>query len=186
MNLKVYRKFVNTSNRRRILIRPMVADDRNAVVDMFKQASDDDLRFLYEDVRDETLVASWFESLDYDRVLPLLALHNNTLIGDATLHRHTGGGRHTGELRIFLTRDFRGVGLGSLLLKELIQIAGALGLRYLLARVVSEQVSVVKAFRKLGFKRQAELDDFFMESDGTLHDVSMMIYSLAGEQEYTF
>ena len=186
MNLKVYRKFVHTGNRRRILIRPMVADDREAVTSMFLSASDDDLRFLYDDVRDPELIASWFENLDYEKVMPLLALHNDKLVGDATLHLQKGASRHVGELRIFLTREFRGVGLGSLLLQELIQLGGSLGLRFLVAKVVSDQISVIKAFRKLGFKRQAELDDFFMESDGNLHDVSIMVYSLSDEQEYTF
>ncbi len=186
MNLKVYRKFVHTGNRRRILIRPMAADDREAVTSMFLTASDDDLRFLYDDVRDPEIIASWFENLDYDKVMPLLALHNDKLVGDATLHLQRGALRHVGELRIFLTREFRGVGLGSLLLKELIQLGGSLGLRFLVAQVVSDQISVIKAFRKLGFKRQAELDDFFMESDGKLHDVSIMVYSLSDDQEYTF
>ncbi len=186
MNLKVYRKFVHTSNRRRILIRPMVADDREAVTDIFMSASEDDLRFLYEDVKNPQLIASWFENLDYDKVMPLLALHNDKLVGDATLHLQRGASRHVGELRIYLTPEYRGVGLGSLLLQELIRIAGTIGLRFLLAQVVSEQISVIKAFRKLGFKRQAELDDFFMESDGTFHDVSIVVYSLSDDQEYIF
>jgi L-amino acid N-acyltransferase YncA len=186
MNLKVYRKFVHTSNRRRILIRPMVADDREVVTGMFMAASEDDLRFLYEDVKDPQLIASWFENLDYDKVMPLLSLHNDKLVGDATLHLQRGASRHVGELRIYLTPEYRGVGLGSLLLQELIRIAGTIGLRFLLAQVVSEQISVIKAFRKLGFKRQAELDDFFMESDGTFHDVSTMVYPVSGDQEYTF
>ncbi|MEA3240330.1 MAG: GNAT family N-acetyltransferase [Pseudomonadota bacterium] len=186
MNLKVYRKFVHTSNRRRILIRPMLADDREAVTDMFMSASGDDLRFLYEDVKNPELIVSWFENLDYDKVMPLLALHNDKLVGDATLHLQRGASRHVGELRIYLAPEYRGVGLGSLLLQELIRIAGTIGLRFLLARVVSEQLSVIKAFRKLGFKRQAELDDFFMESDGSFHDISIMVYPLSGDQEYTF
>jgi len=186
MNLKVYRKFVSTSNRRRVLIRPMVADDREAVKEMFLNAGDEDVRYLYEDVRDEQLIDSWFAELDYEKVYPLLALHDGKLVGDATLHRQRGASRHVGELRIFLTREFRGVGLGSLLLRELIHLAGETGLHFLMARVVSDQVAVIKAFRKLGFRRQAELDDFFMEKDGTLHDVSIMVYPLAGESEYTF
>lgn len=186
MNLKVYRKFVHTSNRRRVLIRPMIADDREAVTEMFMAASEDDLRFLYEDVKDPELIASWFENLDYDQVMPLLALHNDKLAGDATLHFQRGASRHVGELRIYMTPDFRGVGLGSLLLQELIRLGGSIGLHFLVAQVVSEQISVIKAFRKLGFKRQAELDDFFMEKDGTTHDVSIMVYSLTDDQEYTF
>jgi L-amino acid N-acyltransferase YncA len=186
MNLKAYRNFVNTTNRRRVMLRPMTGEDRDAVLRMFREAGDDDVRFLYEDVKDPDVVDEWFARLDYERVFPLLALYNGELVGDATLHRQTGGARHIAELRIFLTRDFRGVGLGSLMLRELIAIARELDLYFLTARVVSAQLAVIKAFRQLGFKRVAEYDDFFMERDGSLHDVSVMVYSLAGEREYRF
>ncbi|MBN2231819.1 MAG: GNAT family N-acetyltransferase [Deltaproteobacteria bacterium] len=186
MNLKAYRNFVNTTNRRRVMLRPMTIEDRDAVTRMFQEAGDEDVRFLYDEVRNSDVVAGWFERLDYERIFPLLALHNSELVGDATLHRQTGGARHIGELRIFLTRNFRGVGLGSLMLRELIAVARDLELMFLTARVVSAQLSVIKAFRQLGFKRMAEYDDFFIAHDKTLHDVSMMVYSLAGEREFRF
>ena len=187
MKVKVYRKFVNTSNRLRILLRPMSVADQDAVSEMFcQQASDEDVRFLKEDIRDPELIAGWFADLDYDRVVPLLALHGDCLVGDATLHRRSGSGRHIGELRIYLTKEFRGVGLGMQLLKELIEIGREMGLHMLVAEVVSAELAVVKAFRKLGFVRHAEFDDYFMDADGGLHDVSLMVLPLAARKEYLF
>ena len=53
MKVKVYRKFVNTSNRLRVLLRPMSAGDQDVVTAMFcQQASDQDVCFLKEDIRD--------------------------------------------------------------------------------------------------------------------------------------
>jgi len=137
MKIQVYRKFVNTSNRVRVLLRPMTAADQELVSEMFCQrASVDDVRYLKENVRDPGFVAGWFTDINYEKVVPLLALHNDKLVGDATLHLQKGASRHVGELRIFLTREFRGVGLGSLLLQELIQLGGSLGLRFLVAQVI--------------------------------------------------
>lgn len=187
MKIKVYRKFVNTSNRLRVLVRPMSAGDQDVVSEMFCQrASDQDVRFLKEDIRDPELIATWFAGLDYEKVVPLLAFHGDQLVGDATLHRRRGSERHIGELRIFLTKEFRGVGLGMQLLKELIEIGREMGLHMLVAEVVSDELSVIKAFRKLGFVRHAEFDDYFMDVDGGLHDVSVMVLSLAGRKEYLF
>ncbi|MBN2808262.1 MAG: GNAT family N-acetyltransferase [Deltaproteobacteria bacterium] len=187
MKVKVYRKFVNTSSRLRVLLRPMADGDQTAVSEMFcRQASDNDVRFLKDDVRDPELVAAWFAHLDYERVVPLLALHGDRLVGDATLHRRQGSGRHIGELRIFLTKEFRGVGLGMQMLKELIDIGREMGLHMLVAEVVSDELAVIKAFRKLGFVRHAEFDDYFMDAAGGLHDVSIMVLSLAGRKEYLF
>ncbi|MEA3333111.1 MAG: GNAT family N-acetyltransferase [Pseudomonadota bacterium] len=187
MKVKVYRKFVSTSNRLRVLLRPMAAGDQDAVSEMFcRQASDEDVRFLKEDVRDLELIAGWFAHLDYDQVVPLLALHGDRLVGDATLHRRSGAGRHIGELRIYLAKEFRGVGLGMQMLQELVEIGREMGLHMLVAEVVSAELSVVKAFRKLGFVRHAEFDDYLMDVDGGLHDVSMMVLPLAARKEYLF
>jgi len=187
MKIQVYRKFVNTSNRVRVLLRPMTAADQELVSEMFCQrASVDDVRYLKENVRDPGFVAGWFTDINYEKVVPLLALHGERLVGDATLHRRHGSERHIGELRIFLTREFRGVGLGMQLLEELIEIGREMGLHMLIAEVVSEELSVVKAFRKLGFVRHAEIDDYFMDMDGNLHDVSLMLLPLTARKEYLF
>jgi L-amino acid N-acyltransferase YncA len=187
MKIKHYRKFVNTSNRLRVLLRPMTEADREAVEEMFcRQARPEDVRFLKEDVRDPVLVQSWFENIDYERVMPLLALQGERLVGDATLHRGRGATRHIGELRIYLTREFRGVGLGMQLLQELIEIGREMGLHMLVAEVVSEELAVIKAFRKLGFVRNAEIDDYFIDVDGALHDVSFLVLPLAARKEYLF
>ncbi len=187
MKIKHYRKFVNTSNRLRVLLRPMTTADRAAVTEMFCQrAGADDVRFLKDDVRDPEVVASWFENFDYEKVVPLLAFQGERLVGDATLHRGRGASRHIGELRIYLTPEFRGVGLGMLLLRELIEIGREMGLHMLMAEIVSEELAVIKAFRKLGFVRNAEIDDYFMDVDGKLHDVSFMVLPLAARREYLF
>jgi L-amino acid N-acyltransferase YncA len=187
MKIQVYRKFVNTSNRVRVLLRPMTAADHELVSEMFCQrASADDVRYLKENVRDPGFVAGWFADINYEKVVPLLALHGERLVGDATLHRRHGSERHIGELRIFLTREFRGVGLGMQLLEELIEIGREMGLHMLIAEVVSEELSVVKAFRKLGFVRHAEFDDYFMDPEGGLHDVSFMVLPLSACREYLF
>ena len=161
MKVKVYRKFINTSNRLRVLLRPMGAGDQGAVTEMFcQQASAEDVRFLKEDVRDQELIAGWFADLDYDRVVPLLALHGDELVGDATLHRRSGAGRHIGELRIYLTKEFRGVGLGMQMLQELVEIGREMGLHMLVAEVVSAELYVVKDFSKLCFVSHAENYDY--------------------------
>ncbi|HDS15469.1 MAG TPA: GNAT family N-acetyltransferase [Proteobacteria bacterium] len=186
MKVSVYRKFVNTSNRLRILLRPMGPADEELVKNMFAGQAAKDVRFLKEDVHDPAVVSNWFRNLDYETVVPLLAMHGELLVGDATLHRRRGAERHIGELRIYLAREFRGVGLGMQMLRELIEIGREMGLHMLLAEVVSEELAVIKAFRKLGFVRHAEFDDYLMDATGSLHDVSIMVLSLAARKEYLF
>jgi L-amino acid N-acyltransferase YncA len=83
------------------------------------------------------------------------------VVGSASLHFGEGPKRHTGEVRLFLARDYRKRGLGMKMIRALIDLARKHGLNVLLAEVIAEQTKVVKAFESLGFKSQATLDDFF-------------------------
>ncbi|MBW1979979.1 MAG: GNAT family N-acetyltransferase [Deltaproteobacteria bacterium] len=186
MNVSTYRKFITLADGSRVLFRPLVHADQEKLVALFQQASAEDVLFLKEDVRNPELVGSWVRELNYDKVIPIVAVRNEEIIGDASLHRRTGTKRHTAEVRIFLAPAFRGIGLGSVMVSELVALAKNLGLRLLEGQIVVDQVNVIKAFRKLGFKRVADIDDYFMTQDGRTHDVALMILELKEEREYRF
>ena len=101
---------------------------------------------LRHDVTDPAVIQGWVENLDYARVLPLLAVINNQIVGNATLHRKGGPYRHIGEVRIYLAKDYRGRGLGTEMIKTLIDLARKEGLHQLRAEVFASQPKVIRAF----------------------------------------
>jgi L-amino acid N-acyltransferase YncA len=133
---------------------------------------------LLDDVTDRELVAGWADNLDYKKVFPLVAVVRDRIVGDATLHFRQRTHRHQGELRIYLAREVRHRGLGTRMLQALIDIARNAGLHQLIAEVVTDQSKVIKAFEELGFVRQCTLSDHFMLSDGSTHDVALMVLPL--------
>ena len=56
--------------------------------------------YLKDDVHDKHLVQSWVTHIDYSRVFPLVATVENQIVGDVSLHFHTGPTRHIGRVRI--------------------------------------------------------------------------------------
>ena len=90
------------------------------------------------------------------------------------------------EIRIFLDKEFRGVGLGSYMVKSLIKIAKELNLKYVIAEVISEHYRLVKSFRKLGFSRKCDLEDYFITESGKMYDVTIMMYDLQAKTDYEF
>ena len=134
-------------------------------------------------VRNRELVASWAENVDYRRVFPLIAVINDRIVGDASLHFRSGPGRHIADVRIFLAKDFRRCGLGSAMLRALIDIARKMGLQQLVAEIVADQVKVANAFKEQGFESRATYPDYFMMPDGETHDVSVLIRSLVSKHE---
>ncbi len=181
--LAKYRNLVTLPDGTRALLRPLMASDREALVALFAHASEEDRRYLRDDVTDRQLVASWAENLDYRKVFPLVAVVNDRLVGDATLHFRKGPHRHQAEVRIYLAREVRRRGLGTRMLRALIDIARNLGLHQLVAEIVTDQAPVIKAFQELGFQQQCVLSDYFMLHDGSTRDVALMILHLVRHRE---
>ncbi len=173
-----YRNVVTLKDGVRVLLRPMVEDDEQELINLFAPISNEDLRYLRDNVRDPEVVRGWCRTLDYGRVLPLVALVNERIVGEATLHFRDGPKRHVGELRIFMAKDFRRRGLGSKMLQTLIELARKQDLHILTAEIVADQSKVIKAFKNLGFEQHAVFEDYFMLPDGDVRDVAVLMLPL--------
>lgn len=170
-DIKNYRQVVTLKDGANILLRPAQPEDSQRLIGLYQNASTEDIRYLRGDVKDPAVVQSWLEDLDYNRVIPLLAMVQDRVVGNATLHFRTGPERHIGELRIFLTKDLRRRGLGTRMLQTLIELARKQNLYLLIAKVVANQSKVIKAFQKLGFEHRCTFEDYFILPDGELLDL---------------
>ena len=175
---ETYRHVVTLRDGARILLRPMVADDADGLIRMYAQMSPEDQRALRDDVTDPAVVRVWAEQLDYSRVLPLLAITGKEVVGNVSLHRRSGPYRHVGEVRIFLAKDFRGRGLGTEMLKALIDLARKEGLHQLYAEVFASTPKAIRALEGLGFARRCTMEDYFMLPDSQTEDIVLLVMRL--------
>ncbi|MFQ6057553.1 MAG: GNAT family N-acetyltransferase [Anaerolineae bacterium] len=178
-----YRQLGTLTDGTRVLLRPLVKEDKEKLIELFAPTPPEDLMYLQDDVTDRELVGSWADNIDYKKVLPLVAVVNERIVGDATLHFRKGPARHIAEVRIFLSKEFRRRGLGTLMLKTLIDLARRFGLQQLVAEVVASQVKVIKAFQSLGFQLRCTLEDYFILPDGETQDVAILILRLVPRKE---
>ncbi len=188
INYVAYRKFATLKNGKRVMFRFLNETDREALIQMFHEAPDEDVRFLKQDVKDPKLVNVWVDNLDYRKVLPLVAvdLESNRIIADATLHRGKHAAKHIGEIRIFVGRGFRNLGLGSLMLEEILNLALQENLMWVKAEILAEHKKVIKAFRAKGFDQKCSLDDYFIRKDGVTHDVVLMMRPVVKRDDAEF
>ena len=176
--LETYRKIVKLHDGVAVLLRPMTSNDCEALIALFSPASDEDVRYLHHDVRDPEVVRAWCAELDLTRVLPLMALVRERVVGQATLHFRKGPERHIGEVRIFLAKDYRRRGLGTKMMETLIELARKHDLQSLVAEIVTDQAKLIKAFQGLGFEWCCTLEDYFMLPDGDVRDVAILMLRL--------
>lgn len=176
--IKNFREMVTLKDGTYVLLRPMNGDDEQLLGEFYSAVSEEDMRYFRHYVKDPLVVHDWAEHLDYSKVLPLLALVKDRVVGSGSLHFWEGPKRHIAEVRLFLARDFRKRGLGMKIIKALIDLARKHGLSILQAEVIADQTKVVKAFEALGFKAHVTLDDYFLFPDGESRDVVFMTMTL--------
>jgi len=188
INYVAYRKFATLKQGKRVMFRFLNEQDRESLIQMFQEAPEEDIRFLKQNVKDIKLVNSWVDHLDYQKVLPLVAvdLENNRIIADATIHRGKHAAKHIGEIRIFVGRPFRNLGLGSLMLEEVLNLALQENLTWVKAEILAEHKKVLKAFRAKGFEQKCTLDDYFIRKDGVTHDVVLMMRPVVKRDDAEF
>ena len=173
--LERYRIVRTLPDGRRLLLRPLASDDKQALFDLFARASPEDLEHFRSEADDPAVVGRWVDDLNLRRVFPLVAVVDHTIVGDATLHMGETCHRHQAWVRIFLDREYRRLGVGTHMLRCLDDIARRLGLQQLCAETLIDQPSVIKAFEAQGYKHEATLRDYFIAASGETLDVALLV-----------
>jgi L-amino acid N-acyltransferase YncA len=165
-----------TSDGAPMTIRPMVPEDKEELLAFFRRLPDIDRFDLKEDVTNPKVIDRWALTLDYSRVLPLLAILDEKIVGDATLHHRRAGARqHIGEVRVAVDPAYRNRGVGRALLHKLIDVAGAKGLKKLMFEVIADTEAAARhTAQVLGFVPVASLPGHTQDLCGHPHDLIIM------------
>lgn len=164
---------------RRVLLRPFNAKDTDALYEFFHRLPMNYRRFAWDNIDNRQLIEAWGREIDYERVFPLIAVDGNRIVADATLHRRNGGPlRLVGRIKWMIDPAFRGVGLGTLLVNQLIGIARERGLRHVNSMLISDlEADAVKTLEGLGFTSYVQ-SGYGTDPDGNQHDMTKLILRL--------
>lgn len=164
---------------RRVLIRPFAERDTDGLYDLFLRLPEESRRFAWDRIDDRALIESWGRNLDYEKAFPLLAIDGQRIVADATLHRREGGPlRLVGRVKWMIDPEYRGVGLGTLLVHQFINHARANGLRHLTCMLISDLESdAVTTLEDLGFESFV-IPGYGTDPDGNQHDMTKLIFKL--------
>lgn len=176
IDLSTYRKEAVLKDGTKILLRPMVSEDKDALYEFFKGISEEEARYLRHDVKSRLLIESWAKNLDYGKTLPILAIKDNLIIADATINRRQFGWKwHLGTVRIFVHNNYRKLGLGELMVDELSRIAYLLGIEKLILEIPDTNTAVINTFTKVGFHRAAVIPNMVKDRQNMPVDLAVMM-----------
>jgi RimJ/RimL family protein N-acetyltransferase len=164
---------------KKITLRPLVREDGTALARFFARIPADERVMLKDDVKNPVVIANWCANIDVDRVLPILALDGTRIVGDATLHRdRRGWSRHVARIRLTVDPEYRRLGLGRAMVRELLDLAERLGIAVVDAEALSAQHGAIKLFEDLGFIAVATLPQHALDLTSQPHDIVVLSKTL--------
>lgn len=169
---------------RAITLRLMQPSDRDAVLTFAQSLPEEDLLFLPIDISHPKVVDGWMRTIGSGRTTTIVAESEGKLMGMGTLVRsETTWARHIGNMRLLVSPNARGIGLGSVLANEVFTQAQTMGLQKIIAQMAADEQGARAVFEKLGFRVEALLTDYVMDRNGRTHDLIVMSYDVTGLTE---
>jgi GNAT superfamily N-acetyltransferase len=186
LELQKFPKTVKLKDGAKATLRPLRRDDEKEFHQLFLDIPEPERMFIKHRVQDVKVIRDWCQNIDYGRNLPLVGLLGGKITGVATLHQQLGGWRrHIGRVSVLVHPKFRGRGLATTLVNEILGIARGAGLERVEAEFIGEQEAAAKMFAMLGFSQLLRLEDYVKDMQAISHDYILMGLELKTDEEYT-
>jgi len=174
-----YPRHINT-DAGEIEFRLMSRADEGAVLDFAKKLPTHDLLFLPRNISEPKVLSAWINEIERGAITSLLAVKDGKVVGCGTLVRDPHSwSPHVGEIRMVVSLDVRGQGVGRALSQETFALALGAGLERLSVQMTVDQRAAIALFESLGFKAEALLRDHVRDVDGKKHDMVVLGHNIA-------
>jgi RimJ/RimL family protein N-acetyltransferase len=161
--------------------RLMSRADEAAVLAFAQKLPTHDLLFLPRNISQPKVLSAWVIEIERGAIISLLAIKDGNVVGCGTLVRDPHSwSPHVGEIRMVVSKDVRGQGVGRALSQETFALAlGAEGLEKLVVQMTVDQQAAIALFESLGFKAEALLRDQVRDIDGQTHDIVVLGHNIS-------
>jgi RimJ/RimL family protein N-acetyltransferase len=158
----------------------MTRADEAAVLDFAKRLPTHDLLFLPRNISQPKVLSAWINEIERGDIVSLLALKDRAVVGCGTVvtDAHSWS-PHVGEIRMVVSLDVRGKGVGRALSQETFALALSAGLEKLSVQMTVDQQAAIALFESLGFKAEALLRDHVRDVAGQKHDIVVLGHNVA-------
>jgi L-amino acid N-acyltransferase YncA len=164
-----------------VYLRLVTRDDHDAFLSFARTLDPADLLFLRMDITKEEVIEKWIKSIESGQRVAVVAEMGGKIVGYGSLNRkELAWSRHLGEIRIIVHQEYRRTGVGSKLAEEVYSIARDLGLVKIVAQMPADHPGGRRMFEGLGFKPEALLTDWVIDTEGRTHDLVIMSYDVTG------
>jgi len=159
-----------------IRLRLLGRTDRDALLAFTQTLPEHDLLFLRIDITHPDVIETWLDNVDLGLIVTVIAERDGRILGYGSVHMaNAQWSRHVGELRVLISQEMRGKGLGRALTEAAFAQALEHGIEKMVAQMTIDQKGAIATFEELGFKPEALLRDHVQDRNGEKHD--LLVYS---------
>ena len=163
-----------------IEFRMMGPADEAAVLAFAQALPAHDLLFLPRNISEPKVLSAWVKEIERGAITSLLAVKDGKVVGCGTLVRDPHSwSPHVGEIRMVVSQDVRGQGVGPALSQETFALALGASLEKLSVQMTVDQQGAIALFESFGFKAEALLRDHVRDVDGKKHDIVVLGHKVA-------
>jgi L-amino acid N-acyltransferase YncA len=167
-------------------IRPLTESDEDSFVAFLHSVPEIERLFIKQRIGSGRFRKQWCRDLDYDKALTLVAIAHDHIIGKITLQQRQGGWkRHIGRVHSLTHVEYRDVGVSSLLINEVIEVALHSGLTQLEAEFNSERNASIQCFESAGFSELLRMNNYLRDMAGNFHDWVLLGMTIRTSSEFT-
>jgi L-amino acid N-acyltransferase YncA len=146
---------------RKVTVRPIRWEDLDDCIEFINSLIDEGAEIAVETRVSRNEEADWLgkrlASAEKGEFVDIIAEIDGKMIANAEVGRRTGPMSHVGDLGIGIRAEYRGIGVGTMLMKTLVDESRKMGLKMLVLDVFDTNKTAKGLYKKIGFRENGRI-----------------------------
>jgi RimJ/RimL family protein N-acetyltransferase len=173
---EIIREFV-AKDGRKVSLRTLKWEDLDDLLDFINSLVEEGANILRTEKvsRDEEIdwLSGVFKRLEKGDIFCVAAEVDGHLVANSEVIRGTGYSRHVGFIGIAIKKGFRGIGIGTEMMKALEEHARKIGLKVLTLSVFANNQHAINLYKKMGFVETGLVPKRFFKDGSYIDEIIM-------------
>ncbi|MEM3728837.1 MAG: GNAT family N-acetyltransferase [Candidatus Bathyarchaeia archaeon] len=173
---EVIREFV-AKDGRKVILRTLKWEDLDDLLDFINSLVEEGANILRTEKvsRDEEIewLSGILKRLERGEIFCVAAEVDGRLVANSEIIKGTGCSRHVGFIGIAIKKGFRGIGIGTEMMKVLQEYARKVGLKVLALSVFANNQHAINLYKKMGFVETGRIPKRFFKDGAYIDEIIM-------------
>lgn len=177
--MEKYPKSYKSKQNLTVSVRPRIQEDSSILTMFFSDIPKQDLIIYKEDVYKSHDPHAWFIDDIYKKDFQLLALKDDEVIAEGTIHKEGIYWKNAAEIKLIVRPQYRNQGIGSFMFNTLLYEIFARRLQKVIVRYTPDNISFINIINHYGFKPETVLKSHVkIDEDKEDRDLIIASYNL--------